>query len=63
MKISDEETWNSSATVKFKEDLSYEEEAVQILDMKKKQVLRNKTSTLVKVPWRHHRNRGGNLGV
>ncbi|KAA0055470.1 DNA/RNA polymerases superfamily protein [Cucumis melo var. makuwa] len=37
----------------LKEDLSYREEAVQILD-RKAQVLRNKTIRLVKVLWRHH---------
>ncbi|KAA0040550.1 Retrotransposable element Tf2 [Cucumis melo var. makuwa] len=39
--------------VELKEDLSYEEEAFQILD-RKEQVLRNKAITLVKVLWRHH---------
>ncbi|KAA0066441.1 putative Retrotransposon protein [Cucumis melo var. makuwa] len=39
--------------VELKEDLSYVEEPVQILD-KKEQVLRNKTILLIKVLWRHH---------
>ncbi|KAL4028527.1 hypothetical protein IC575_011724 [Cucumis melo] len=39
--------------IELKEDLSYREEVVQILD-KKEQVLRNKTIQLVKVLWRHH---------
>ncbi|KAA0043430.1 hypothetical protein E6C27_scaffold1639G00400 [Cucumis melo var. makuwa] len=39
--------------VDLKEDLSYVEEPVQILD-RKEQVLRNKTITLIKVLWRHH---------
>ena len=39
--------------IELKEDLSYREEAVQILD-RKEQVLRNKTIRLVKVLWRHH---------
>ncbi|KAA0061627.1 putative polyprotein [Cucumis melo var. makuwa] len=37
----------------LKEDLSYVEEPVQILD-RKEQVLRNKTIPLIKVLWRHH---------
>ncbi|TYK07530.1 DNA/RNA polymerases superfamily protein [Cucumis melo var. makuwa] len=37
----------------LKEDLSYREEAVQILD-RKERVLRNKTIWLVNVLWRHH---------
>ncbi|KAA0032976.1 DNA/RNA polymerases superfamily protein [Cucumis melo var. makuwa] len=39
--------------VDLKEDLSYVEEQVQILD-RKEQVLRNKTIPLIKVLWRHH---------
>ncbi|KAA0040466.1 Chromo domain-containing protein [Cucumis melo var. makuwa] len=39
--------------VELKEDLSYDEEPVQILD-RKEQVLRNKTIPLIKVLWRHH---------
>ncbi|KAL4018231.1 hypothetical protein IC575_021821 [Cucumis melo] len=39
--------------IDLKEDLSYREEAIQILD-RKEQVLRNKTIRLVKVLWRHH---------
>ena len=39
--------------VELSEDLSYDEEAVQILD-RKEQVLRNKAIPLVKVFWRHH---------
>ncbi|KAL4014217.1 hypothetical protein IC575_026414 [Cucumis melo] len=39
--------------IELKEDLSYREEAVQILN-RKEQVLRNKTIRLVKVFWRHH---------
>ncbi|TYJ97418.1 putative DNA/RNA polymerases superfamily protein [Cucumis melo var. makuwa] len=39
--------------IELKEDLSYREEAVQILD-RKEQVLRNKTIQLMKVLWRHH---------
>ncbi|KAA0066793.1 DNA/RNA polymerases superfamily protein [Cucumis melo var. makuwa] len=39
--------------IELKEDLSYREKAVQILN-RKNQVLRNKTIRLVKVLWRHH---------
>ncbi|KAA0038428.1 Chromo domain-containing protein [Cucumis melo var. makuwa] len=39
--------------IELKEDLSYREEAVQILD-RKEQVLRNKMIRLVKVLWIHH---------
>ncbi|KAL0544358.1 hypothetical protein IC582_019472 [Cucumis melo] len=39
--------------IELKEDLSYVEEPVQILD-RKEQVLRNKTIPLIKVLWRHH---------
>ncbi|KAL0560316.1 hypothetical protein IC582_000717 [Cucumis melo] len=39
--------------VELKEDLSYVEEPVQILD-RKEQVLRNKTIPLIKVLWIHH---------
>ncbi|TYJ96975.1 DNA/RNA polymerases superfamily protein [Cucumis melo var. makuwa] len=39
--------------VELKEDLSYVEEPVLILD-RKEQVLRNKTIPLIKVWWRHH---------
>ena len=39
--------------IELKEDLSYREEAVQILE-RKEQVLRKKTIRLVKVLWRHH---------
>ncbi|KAA0041712.1 reverse transcriptase [Cucumis melo var. makuwa] len=39
--------------VELKEDFSYVEEPVQILD-RKEQVLRNKTIPLIKVLWRHH---------
>ncbi|TYK04862.1 putative retrotransposon protein [Cucumis melo var. makuwa] len=39
--------------VELKEDLSYVEELVQILD-RKEQVLRNKTIPLIKVLWRYH---------
>ncbi|TYK00876.1 Chromo domain-containing protein [Cucumis melo var. makuwa] len=39
--------------IELKEDLSYDEEPVQILDGKE-QVLRNKTIPLIKVLWRHH---------
>ncbi|KAA0042124.1 Chromo domain-containing protein [Cucumis melo var. makuwa] len=39
--------------VELKEYLSYDEEAVRILD-RKEQVLKNKTVPFVKVLWRHH---------
>ena len=39
--------------IQINEDLSYEEEPVQILD-RKEQVLRTKTIPLVKVLWRNH---------
>ncbi|KAA0056483.1 reverse transcriptase [Cucumis melo var. makuwa] len=39
--------------VELKEDMSYVEEPVQILD-RKEQALRNKTIPLIKVLWRHH---------
>ncbi|XP_038892578.1 uncharacterized protein LOC120081621 [Benincasa hispida] len=40
--------------VQIKEDLSYEEETIEIVD-RKDQVRRNKTIPLVKVLWRNHR--------
>ena len=40
--------------VEIQENLTYEEEPVQILD-RREQVLRNKTILLVKVLWRSHR--------
>ena len=40
--------------IQLNEDLSYEEEPVQILD-RKEQVLRSKTIPLVKVLWRNHK--------
>ncbi|XP_038882279.1 uncharacterized protein LOC120073511 [Benincasa hispida] len=43
----------SEQPVQLKENLSYEEEPVEILD-KKEQVLRNKTIPLVKVLWQNH---------
>ena len=39
--------------VELREDLSYDEEAVRILD-RKEQVLMNKAIPLVKVLWRYH---------
>ena len=39
--------------LKLKEDLTYEEELVKILD-RREQVLRTKTIPLVKVLWRNH---------
>ncbi|XP_022876892.1 uncharacterized protein LOC111395114 [Olea europaea var. sylvestris] len=42
-----------SQPVKLKENLTYEEEPVQILD-RKEHVLRSKTISLVKVLWRNH---------
>ena len=39
--------------LEIQENLTYEEEPVQILD-RRKQVLRNKTISLVKVLWRRH---------
>ncbi|XP_028089004.1 uncharacterized protein LOC114289467 [Camellia sinensis] len=40
--------------LEVQEDLSYEEQPMQILD-RRDQVLRNKTIPLVKVLWRNHR--------
>ena len=40
-------------TMEIQENLTYEEEPVQILD-RREQVLRNKTIPLVKVLWRSH---------
>ena len=40
--------------VELREDLSYEEQPVQIVDRKEK-VLRNKVIPLVKVIWRNHK--------
>ena len=40
-------------TIELREDLTYPEEPVQILD-KRDQVLRNKIIPLVKVLWRNH---------
>ena len=39
--------------IQLKDDLSYEEEAIEIVDMKD-QVLRSKTIPLVKVLWKNH---------
>ena len=39
--------------MEIQENLTYEEEPVQILD-RREQVLRNKTISLVKVLWRSH---------
>ena len=39
--------------INVREDLSYEEQPVQILD-RKDQVLRSRTISLVKVVWRNH---------
>ena len=39
--------------INVREDLSYEEQPVQILD-RKDQVLRSRTISLVKVLWRNH---------
>ncbi|XP_052197241.1 uncharacterized protein LOC127804420 [Diospyros lotus] len=39
--------------IELREDLTYPEELVEILDTKE-QVLRNKTIPIVKVLWRHH---------
>ncbi|XP_028098161.1 uncharacterized protein LOC114297879, partial [Camellia sinensis] len=43
--------------LEFQEDLSYEEQPVQILN-RHDQVLRNKTIPLVKILWRNHRVEG-----
>ena len=51
--ISDPSHILETTTVEVKEDLSYEEQPVQILDWRE-QVLRNKTIPLVKVLWRNH---------
>ena len=51
--ISDTSHILETPTVEVKEDLSYEEQPVQILDWRK-QVLRNKIIPLVKVLWRNH---------
>ncbi|KAA0035529.1 hypothetical protein E5676_scaffold455G002380 [Cucumis melo var. makuwa] len=47
------EAGEQKLVVELKEDFSYDEEAVRILD-RKEQILRNKTIPLVKVLWRHH---------
>ena len=39
--------------IELRDDLSYEEQLVQILGREEKE-LRNKTISLVKVPWRNH---------
>ncbi|XP_038874993.1 uncharacterized protein LOC120067515 [Benincasa hispida] len=51
--ISDPSHVLESQPLQLKENLSYEEEPVQIID-RKEQVLRNKTIPLVKVLWRNH---------
>ena len=51
--ISDPSHILETPAVEVKEDLSYEEQPVQILDWRE-QVLRNKTIPLVKVLWRNH---------
>ena len=43
-----------SETIEIREDLTYEEQPVQILDRKDK-TLRNKVIPLVKVLWRNHK--------
>ena len=43
----------SRQPIELKEDLSYEEEPVEILEQKH-QVLRSRTISLVKVLWRNH---------
>ena len=51
--VSDSSHVLSSQPIELKEDLSYIEEPMQILD-RREQVLRNKTIQLVKVLWRSH---------
>ena len=51
--ISDPSHILETPAVEMKEDLSYEEQPVQILDWRE-QVLCNKTIPLVKVRWRNH---------
>ncbi|XP_038887189.1 uncharacterized protein LOC120077377 [Benincasa hispida] len=51
--ISDPSHVLESQPLQLKENLSYEEEPIQIIE-KKEQVLRNKKIPLVKVLWRHH---------
>ena len=51
--VSDPSNVLSSQPIELKEDLSYIEEPVQILD-RREQVLSNKTIQLVKLLWRSH---------
>ena len=51
--ISDPSHILETPTVEVKDDLSYEGQAVQILN-RREQVLRNKTIPLVKVLWKNH---------
>ena len=52
--ISDPSHVLKSDDVELKEDLAYEEQPVQILDRRIKE-LRNKTIPLVKVLWKNHK--------
>ena len=53
MYISDPSHVLEAPEIELRDDLSYEEQPVQILGREKKE-LRNKTISLVKVPWRNH---------
>ena len=52
--ISDPSHMLESEPIEIREDLTYEEQSVQILDRKDK-ALRNKVIPLVKVLWRNHK--------
>ena len=53
MYISDPSQVLEAPKIELRDDLSYEEQPVQILGREEKE-LRNKTISLVKVPWRNH---------
>ena len=53
MYISDPSHVLGAPEIELRDDLSYEEQPVQILSKEEKE-LRNKTISLVKVPWRNH---------
>ena len=53
MYISDPSHVFEAPEIELRDDLSYEEQPIQILGREEKE-LRNKTISLVKVPWRNH---------
>ena len=60
--ISDPSHVLETLEIELRDDLSYEEQPVQILDREEKE-LRNKTISLVKVLWRNHLVEERDLGA